>query len=345
MRRYTVLFTLLLIGVAALTASAQTAAPSPTPTPNPQPPQRASVVAGSAFLRASPSEDAEAVTSVFEGEILLLVGRDPDGTWLWVARPSQPDAPAWILRNLLGGSFDLTRVPLGEGPFDLPGPEQPTDTGFAVVFIAEAALRDAPRRDAPSSWVVPIGAVVPVIERTPDGFWLKVNHLGYVGWVAEFLTQNSFDRRAVPVSVEYETDPLYAALPLIPLEIQLAQLERFTTWLDDKTEVAEGLVYYWTQISDGYTMECLPIAPITDLFTVTAQDAVELPELRQERAPVQQAVDDLNRSIAAMPRCGIYTRTEIRSALGAASNGRFLLRVVRQRMDNLYERITGEELE
>ena len=126
---------------------------------------------------------------------------------------------------------------------------------------------------------------------------------------------------------------------------QLAQLERFTTWLDDKTSVAESLVYYWTQISDGYTMECLPISPITDLFTVTAQDAIELPELRQERAPVQQAVDDLNRSIAAMPRCGIYTRAEIRSALGAASNGRFLLRVVRQRMDNLYERLTGEEID
>lgn len=344
MKRYLLLLLLCCLGI--IPATAQTAAQTATPTP-PTPPSvtaRASVIALSAFLRAAPSESAEPVTSVFEGETLMVAGRSADGFWVWVHRPYQPDARAWIRRNLLTAGYDVTLLPLGDGAdFDLLGDVTPTETGFAATFIAEANLRSEPRRDAPVVGLVPITAVLPVVSRTPDGFWIKVNYRGIEGWVSEFLTQSTRSLSDVPLDPVYESDPRYAVtMPIIPREVQIAQVDRLLAWLNEQVIVAENVAYYWNQMFNGHTMECAPPAPIPDLYPITAQDLIELPELNQETRLIADAVAALNSSIAAMGKCGIYTADQLRPPLRAAANARFIFRAVIQRMENLREVLVGE---
>lgn len=330
---------MLLWCVLALPAAAQTATPTPTLTAAPLTAPRVSVVATSAFLRAAPSDDAEAVTSVFEGEALEVAGRSADGFWLWVNRPFQPDGQAWIRRELLSAGVDLTLVPLGDNAVvTLLGDIPPTDTGYAANFIAEANLHRDPSRNAPNVALVPITSVLPIVARTPDGFWLKVNYLGIEGWVSEFLMLSGKDLSGVPLDPAYENDPRFAVtMPLIPREVQLAQVDRLLAWLNTQVVVAADVAFYWSEMFNGKTMECLPAAPVPPLYPITAQDIVELPELNQEIGNINSAVEDINESIAAMSKCGIYTADQLRPPLRAAINARFVFRSVIQRMENLRE--------
>jgi hypothetical protein len=312
------------------------AALAQTPTPPPAP--QASVIAMSAFLRAAPAEDAPVVSSVFEGEILAVRGRSVDGFWLWVNRPYQPQGQAWIRADLLTGGFDLTLLPLGRGAEQvaLLGAVIPVETGYAAVLDAEAQLRAAPARDAQSLGVVPRLAVIPVVARTPDGFWLKVNYLGIEGWVAEFLTRSGGRLTDVPIDPLYAADPRYAVtMPIIPREVQRAQADRLLGWLAEQLTVAENVAFYWSEMANGKTMECVPPAPIPALYPLTPQDYIELPELRQEVEPIARAVESLNSAIDAMRQCGIYTANQLNPAMRAAFNARFIFCSVIDRMTRL----------
>lgn len=315
-----------------------------TATPEPYQAPRASVVATSAFLRAAPSDEAEAITSVFQGESLEVAGRSADGFWVWANRPYQPDGQAWIRRDLLTTGYDLTLVPLGENAFTtLLGEIPPVDTGFGANFIAEANLHREPSRNSPAVATVPILSVLPVVSRTPDGFWLKVNYLGIEGWVSEFLTQSGKNLKDVPLDPTYETDPRFAVtMPLIPREAQIAQVDRLLAWLRVQVVVAEDVAFYWSEMFNGKTMECLPPAPVPALYALTPQDIIELPELNQEILNITDAVEDINLSIAAMAKCGIYTADQLRPPLRASINARFIFNSVIQRMENLREILTGE---
>jgi hypothetical protein len=276
---------------------------------------------------------------VFEGESLIVAGRNADGFWLWVNRPYQPNGQAWIRRDLLTAGYDLTLIPLGKGAsVNLLGDILPIETGFAATFIAEANLRAEPSTNAPAVALVPITAVLPIVSRTPDGFWIKVNYRGIEGWVSEFLTQTGRNLTDVPLDPEYETDPRYAVtMPIIPREIQIAQVDRLLAWLNEQIVVAENVAFYWSEMFNGKTMECAPPAPIPDLYAITTQDLIELPELNQEIRLIAQAVTGLNASITAMGKCGIYTADQLRPPLRASINARFIFRSVIQRMENLRE--------
>lgn len=304
----------------------------------------ASVAVDSAFLRAAPDETAEPAGSAFSGERLTVVGRSADGQWLNVHRPPTPDRRAWIRRDMLTFSGDLTSLPLTDFVTGVTGPEPVFDTGFAAMFTGEAQLRAQPDRFAVSAGVVPIGTVAPIVERAPNNFWLKVNYLGTVGWVAEFTTRTSADFADIPVAPELEADPDFAPLAIVDPVRQVAQIDRLLAWLVPSFETADAVRFYWQQILEGETRECIIPADILP-YPVSPNDLLELPELRRQTRLLDQAIGDVNQSIAAMHRCGVYILSDVRRAYSKAVSARGTFDLLIRRMRVLREQLTGEELE
>jgi len=305
-------------------AQAQTSTPTPRPTPTPQP-AILSINVESAFLRTSPDTNAQPSASVFEGANFLAVGRNADGLWLQVARVSRPQQPlGWLRRDLALFSFDLTRLPLTEAVSGVVGPTPVVDTGFAVQILTEANLRlNTNFNDTRVLAIVPFGLVLPALERDPSSSWVKVNYLGTVGWVAEFLVRSSVPLKELPVAQDVEGPSVI--LEVIPPEVQRAQALRFIAYAEAQSQVAEQVAAFWTQLQQGLTVACQPPDSVP-AFRQTSRDLVELPELRRVTRRLPQAMRDLNASIDLMRRCGRYSNEEIARALAQATNAGVILR-------------------
>jgi hypothetical protein len=225
---------------------------------------------------------------------------------------------------------DLTTGLIGKDPV--------IDTGYSILTISEGFLRAIPFRHATQVDVIPVGLTLPILERTPDNQWLKINLRGTVGWLAEYETRTNVDVNLVPISPEYANNSNYAPFAIIPPEVQLAQIARLLAYVQPIDSVTADVVHYWKMLSIGETMECLPPAGGYGSYPVTPQDVTELPELRQQRRLLTLAIDDINASITAMKRCGIYTDTEISEAYAHAINAQTIMGLVITRMENLREK-------
>ncbi len=331
MKRLTLLLLLLLLSGAVAAQS------DPVPT--------LQVLADSALIRAAPTEDAAYVASVFANDNLVATGRNIDGTWLEVRRPSQQQNLGWIARNLVLLTFDLGRLPMTDTTTGLTGPVPVTDTGYAVLTIDDLPLYAAPDRDAQILADVPVFLTLPVIARTPDLQWLQVNFRGTTGWVQQFLTRSGADLSAIPISASYASDSRYAAVATIPPEQQLAQVERLLNYIAPIRQTTADVAFYWQQMSQGETVECRPPAGNYAYFVITPQDIVELPELRQQERLLTQAVDDINASIEAMRPCGVYLPRQIRQAYADALNAGGIFDRITTRMDALRMRIDPDSVE
>jgi hypothetical protein len=146
------------------------------------------------------------------------------------------------------------------------------------------------------------------------------------------------------VSPQYAGDQRFSQLDEIPLETQLAQIERLLDYLYPLNSTAVDVADYWRQMSLGETLECLPLAGNYTYYAVTSQDLRELPELRRQERNLMTAIDDLNASIEAMKRCGVYTAAEIRSAYADVLNTRGIFRVVISQIENLRERLIENQI-
>ncbi len=297
------------------------------------------VMVESAYIRTLPDKESPAVSSIFQNQSLMAVGRNIDGQWIEVRRPVNPEAIGWIARDLVVLTFEVARLPITDSVTGLVGPVPVTDTGYAVLTIGTVALRTAPERGGQILEDIPVYFTLPVMERTPNLQWLKVNYRGTVGWVSQFLTSTRSDLLQVPISPEYAADGRYAAPAYITPEQQLAQIDRLTEFIVPIDQMAAEVARYWRLLSEGETLECRPPAGNYGYYGYSAQDIIELPELRQQVRRLQQAVDDINTAIEAMQPCGIYTQSQIRQAYSKALNAQLLFRLVNQSMGNTRRRI------
>ena len=300
----------------------------------------AQVAVDSAFIRAEPSVDAPAVASVFSGDALRAIGRNVDGTWFEVARP-----PGWIYRPSLVFTFDPALLPMTDITTGVEGEIPVVDSGFTVQPIDDTVLRIQPERAAQAIADVPIYALLPALERTPDNQWIAVNYRGIVGWLPQFLTRYTFAVADLPVSAAFADDPRYPAVALIPVERQLAQIDRLLAYIEPVDQLANGIANYWNGLRRGQILECQPHTETVPYYAVTLQDLVELPELRQQDRRLREAVDDLNAALALTQTCGIVVTIDFNAAYADAMNARLIFRLVRQRMDALRLRIDPEATE
>ncbi len=299
------------------------------------------VVADSAFMRVIPDETATPVGSVFANASLRAVGRNMDGEWLQVQRTGFQKTSGWIARKLTAFTFSVAQLPITDSTTGLLGSEPVLDSGFAALMINEGTLRSVASRFASKIITIPINLTLPVLERTPDNQWLKMNYRGYVGWVAEYTTRMTIDINTIPISPEYTGNPNYAPFEVIAPEIQIAQVDRLVNYLTPINNVTTGVVDYWRLMSRGETMECLPPAGNFIDYSVSLRDLTELPELRRQARLLKQAIADINTSIDIMQKCGVYTYPEIQSAYAKAINAHNIFTLILKRMEILHKGLTS----
>lgn len=295
------------------------------------------VKAPSAYIRELPSVEALIVASVYVNDSLVAIGRNIDGNWLQVTRLGQPIG--WISRNVVNFTFDPVLLPLTDTTTGLIGETSIVDTGFSVQTLGDVILYAEPERNAAQRAVVPVFSVVPVLERTPDNQWLYVNYLGTVGWIQQFSTYSTTPLNSIPVSTTYGDDPRFPTVVTIPPEVQLAQIDRLLGYMTPLNTLANGVASYWRGIGNGKILECQPLDANVVYYTISEQDLVELPELRQQEYPLREAVESLNAALLPTQECGILFGVGIGDAYADALNARSIFTLIIRRMESLRERI------
>lgn len=296
------------------------APPTPTPTP------REVVEVESAFVRAAPDFEAEAVASVFENDILEVVGRNADGLWFEVRRPGRMVNLGWIFNEMFDLESELRPelLPLTDRETGLEGAVVIADTGFAAYFTAEATLRDSPSLRGSRVTLVPLGSTVPVIARNQNASWLQVNYLGLVGWVSRSTVRAP--QNALEVLDEAPgLPPLQGVVSagLVPPEIQLAQVERLREYVTASRDNAAAMAQFWGDVSAGLVAPCAPPPPLNP-YPATAEDVRQLPELDRYVPRLNIAVDNLNDAIATLTECGVIDGRRVESAEASAINARII---------------------
>lgn len=293
----------------------------------------ARVLFESAFVRQLPTTEAEAAASVFENDVLQAIGRNVDGSWLEVRRPGRDISLGWIAKRLIVFTFDITRLPITDLTTGVTGPDPLFDSGISVFILTEANLRSQPFFDSSRIGIIPLGVTIPATERNFDERWIKVNYLGTAGWVSSFTISTTDDLSQLPVAEQFSPNTI--AVSIIPPEVQLAQAYRMRDYVQPIYDVAGEVVNFWSDLSEGLVVPCNPPEGNFTAIEVTTEDLYELPELRTAARRLAPGLDDLNASIEAMRRCGIYTPREISAAYADAINGRIILGIILRRMNSV----------
>lgn len=296
----------------------------------------AEVAVESLFVRELPTQESEAVGSLFEEDRLQVVGRNIDGSWFQVRRQGRAFNLGWVLAEYLGYDFAPELLPLTNGDVGLEGDTAVIDTGFAVYYRAEGALRNVPFVTGELLLNVPLGSVLPVLARDDTSSWFQVNYRGTIGWVSRAAVRPTPNIAAVPV-YRVPGVPVIDA-PIIAPEIQLAQLERFREYAVDSYDVANGLAEFWFQVSLGEVMPCEP-PPFVEEYLVGRNDVRELPELDRYVPRFNEGILLLNDSIEPLTQCGVLDQEVVTDARNAAINARVIFSATQGQLDSLEELI------
>jgi uncharacterized protein YgiM (DUF1202 family) len=330
-------FALLIVLMLGMVSQAQ------TPTPTPTPVIRVIVDAENAFVRAAPSLEAVPVASIFKGDVLEIVSRNLDGSWYEVRRPNRANNLGWIFNNIYEKTtFAAETLPLGDFVTGAIGPNVLTEAPQFGVYMNEgAALRNLPSRLGSVRILdIPPLVTIPVISRTADNAWYKVNYLGYEGWIIAFTTRNSRDasRQLIPIdSIAYTSPEAFNAV-IIPPEIQQAQLDSIRAYINEKLVTAGNLEGLWWRVFRGEIMPC-DAPDRASYYLYDEQDVKELPELQRVTPRISVAVDSLNVAIAPLVNCGVVLPSDVITARDSAINAKIILNATLITLDNVQEEI------
>jgi len=203
------------------------------------------VNADSAFARVLPAFNADPSASLFEDERVEIVGRNLNGLWFLVRRPARLNTLGWMFHELLDYDLFPETLPLMDISTGVVGPTPLTEaTPFGGYMLAEVNLRDSPSRRGVRIGLVPVLNTVPITARNNDGSWIKINYLGYEGWVSGFAIRRLPNMMDIP---EAEGIPQSELPPVvvIPIEIQQAQIDRLRQFTTDRRAYAFNLELFW----------------------------------------------------------------------------------------------------
>jgi hypothetical protein len=302
------------------------------------PPFRVTVEVDSAFVRAAPSQEADRVASVFEDSPLEVVGRSLDGTWFEVRRPGRLTNLGWLFNEVVEWDFQPEALPLTDLATGIIGPTPlAADPGFAVHVREGAAMRPQPYGLGERIVNLPPGVTVPLLERDPTGEWLRVNYLGYEGWIAGFNTRPLAYLMDVPVAVglpQLQT----VAVEIIPPEVQLAQVQRMRNFVAPLRDLADYMANFWFAVGTGEIMPCSAPGFVLE-YLYTPADVRQLPELQRFAPRMNQGVGYLNDSITPLTNCGIIDPESVQEARNQAINARTIFDATLGALENLEENV------
>ena len=159
---------------------------------------------GAVNLRSSPDQYAGLIMQVPAGQVMSVLGQNPEGTWYHVRLES--GETGWMLGELLARNLGAISSVYSETP--LP-PQRYGDLGTRaqVSAPAGAALRQGPEISFPLVVTLPDGTVVNLLARSPYSPWVKIEVGGYTGWIALIALQTQAYIEALPVDARVPLPP------------------------------------------------------------------------------------------------------------------------------------------
>ncbi len=159
---------------------------------------------GAVNLRSSPDQYAGLILQVPAGQVMAVLGRNPEGTWYHVRL--ETGETGWMLGELLAQNLGTISAVYSETP--LP-PQRYGDLGTRaqVSAPAGAALRQGPEISFPLVVTLPDGTVVNLIARSPYSPWVKIEVGGYSGWISLIALQTQAYIEALPVDASVPLPP------------------------------------------------------------------------------------------------------------------------------------------
>ncbi len=304
---------MLVLGVGAVSAQSS----------SPKNPFEVKVGVESAFVRAIPSDSGKLSASVFQDQILLVVSRNLDGTWFEVRRPGRMTNLGWIFHDMIDNTFNPEDLPLGDLTTGIVGPNPlVTAPAYGVYLLVGSALRDRPTSQGKRITDIPPLVTVPVIERNYDGSWLHVNYFGYDGWISGDNIRTPPFLLDIPASPHYPAPPT-AAVVVIPVELQQAQIDNLRAFINPRRTLAYNLEAFWWSVFRGEIMPCNAPPELT-YYPYGDEDVRELPELERYIPRLGEAIDDLNASQSPLLNCGVVTPQTVNDSRNSAINARII---------------------
>lgn len=166
-----------------------TAPPAPTPTPTPT---GATAVIGTGALnvRSGPGIGYGVVTTVYQGNVVSLLGRNADGSWAKI-RTAAGQA-GWVNVNYITPNVAISSLPVLDAP---------TLTATGIVNTGALNVRAGPGINFTATAVVYQGTSLGLIGRTADSSWVKVQLSdGHAGWVNAAYIQTNVTISGLPVT-------------------------------------------------------------------------------------------------------------------------------------------------
>ena len=159
---------------------------------------------GQVNLRVSPDMYSGLIMEVPPGQVMSVLGRNPEGTWYHVRLES--GMSGWMLADLLSQNVGAIQAVYTATP--LP-PQRYGELGTRARVLAPngASLREGPEISFPLVSILPDGTSVNLLARSPYSPWVKIEVGGMTGWLALL----SIDTRAF-----IDALPIDANVPLPP---------------------------------------------------------------------------------------------------------------------------------
>ncbi len=108
----------------------------------------ATVTARSLRVRAEPSDSAEVVTGIREGEQFPVIGRSSDGLWIQLDIPRAPGGNGWVSANFVTVQGPITDAAVSSAPPAATEAPAEEATPAPTEEAAEAAPTEAPAEEA-----------------------------------------------------------------------------------------------------------------------------------------------------------------------------------------------------
>lgn len=157
---------------------------------------------GTVNLRSGPSQFEGLIMEVPAGEVMSVLGQNPEGTWYHVQLDT--GETGWMLAELLVGNVGSIAAVYEATP-SLPQRIGELGTAGRVSAPAGLNLREGPDAAFPVVASVSNGAIVQILSRSPYSQWVKVDAGGIVGWVALIALETQTYYEALPV--DYTVGP------------------------------------------------------------------------------------------------------------------------------------------
>lgn len=302
---------------------------------------RAVVFPESAIIRSLPSQDeGDFIASAYRSDVLEAVGINLDGTWFLVRRLGRMSNIGWMSRTVLDYDFMPETLPLLDaqtgaiGDFVLP--DNIEATGFT---LAEINLREQPNTGAPVITRIPFGIVLPVIQRQPNTNWFQVSYLGRVGWVDG---NNLRGVEIIQIVVTDTGDPNVpqASTLVIPLSVQLDEIQQFRDYLSAQNTFANDLSSFWNEVYNFETMPC-DAPPFVQDYLYTQNDERAFPELEYLVPRLDTATDFINAAIEPLYECGVKGTFLVIEAKNNATNAAIIYSSTLNAIANIEAQITA----